>query len=196
MKILKSLVIVVAMAALVGGATNAYFTASYTVSGNTFSTGTMEFDIRQTNADTQHLPFSFTGMLPGQVGEDQFNVFNHANSSEMKYRLYFTPTAGNPIPWDKIKFEAYKCNWFGPPPASSCGSWPGSPNAEGWVKDFDGSSEVTSIVSPATIDPNNSHVWKFKFWLDESAGNAYKNTTAIFDIVGQGTQPSNPGWTE
>jgi len=192
-KILKSLVIVLAMAAMVAGATNAYFTASYTVSGNTFSTGTMEFDIRQTNTDTQHLPFSFTGMLPGQIGEDQFNVFNHANSTEMKYRLYFTPTTGDPIHWDKIKFEAYRCNWN---VGGSCGNWPGSPTAEGWVKDFDGSSEAASIVSPATIGPNISNYWKFKIWLDTSAGNDYKNATATFDIVGQGTQPSNPGWTE
>lgn len=193
LRITKSLITIVAVLAIAAGATGAYFTTSYTVHGNAFATGTLEFDIRATNVDTVHLPFQFSGMMPGQWGEDQLNVFNHANSSEMKYRLYFTPTAGNPVPWDKISFEAYRCNWY---VGVSCGDWPGSPTAQGWVKDYDGSSALASIVSPATIGANISNYWKFRFKLDESAGNAYKNVSATFDIVGQGTQPSNPGWTE
>jgi len=47
MKIVKSLLIVVAVAAVAGGATYAYFSDTATMSGNTFSAGTMAIKIDQ-----------------------------------------------------------------------------------------------------------------------------------------------------
>lgn len=196
LRIFKSLFFIVAVAAIAGGATWSYFTASYTVNGNTFSTSKIAFDLRKTNVDTQNLPFKFEKLSPGECAEDQLNIFNHGDSIQMKYRFYFTPKSGNPLPYDKIRFEAYKCDYFGPSPESHCASWPSTPTESGFLKDFAGADASSSIISPANLGVNSSHVWKFKLCLDESAGNAYQNKSATFDLTSQGTQVTNPGWSE
>lgn len=188
--IIKSLLIIVAVAAVAGGATYAYFTHTETVTGNTFSTGSLSFNLRKTNTDTINLPFKFDGMTPGKCADGQLNVFNHSDSITMKYRFYFAPTGGSPIPYDKITVDAYKCDHYDS--GSHCASW--TLVKSGLLKNLDGSAD--HIVSPANEDPNISNYWKFHFCLDSSAGNDYQGTTATFNIVGQATQPENPNWTE
>lgn len=73
MKILKSLVVVFAMAAMVAGATSSVFTSSATVAGNTFATGTLEIRI---NGQASIPGFNVTNAIPGSTQSGQFGVNN------------------------------------------------------------------------------------------------------------------------
>jgi len=44
------------------------------------------------------------------------------------------------------------------------------------------------------ISPNNTHCYRFAFYLDETAGNDLQGGSAEFDIVINATQPENTGW--
>ena len=192
-KILLSLAIIAVVSAASVGATKAYFTASYTEPGNTFVSAKMEFDLRG-DAQTIHFPFQFTGLLPGVISvgsTDIVNVFNYADSSTMKYRLYFGYTGGDGNLYNNMRFNAYRCNYYNAGPV--CGSWT-QIVSNGWIKDYDGT--VASVLSPVNIDPNNSTWWKIETWLDSAAGNGLQGKTATFNLIGNGTQPINPGWTE
>ncbi|MFA6284910.1 MAG: TasA family protein [Parcubacteria group bacterium] len=70
--IIKSLVIVFAVAAIAGGATYAYFNDSKTISNNTFSAGTLTLDVTSGGS----IPFSFTNMKPGDTGDQTFTIAN------------------------------------------------------------------------------------------------------------------------
>ena len=112
----------------------------------------------------------------------------------MKYRLYFGFTGGEGNLYNTMKFNAYRCDNYSTLNPDGCDHWTGVNG--GWVKDFDGSTQAKSIVSPINIAPNNSNWWKIETWLDISAGNGLKNKTATFTLFGNGTQPTNPGWSE
>ncbi|HSJ70834.1 MAG TPA: hypothetical protein VLA29_04210 [Acidimicrobiia bacterium] len=43
---------------------------------------------------------------------------------------------------------------------------------------------------------NETHCYRFAFYLDETAGNELQGGNATFDIVIDATQPGNPGWAE
>ena len=184
----------IAMVSVVAvGATRAYFTATDVEAGNTFATGKMVFDLRK-DAQTQYLPFQFTSLLPGVIGTnstDIVNVFNHADSSTMKYRLYFAHTGGDGDLYNNMRFNAYRCDYYITGPV--CGSWT-QIVSNGWIKNHNGTTNY--ILSPVDIPSNHSHWWKMETWLDAAAGNSLQGKTATFDLIGNGTQPINPGWTE
>ncbi len=191
-RIIASLLIVIVVGTLSASATKAYFTSSYTENGNTLAAGKLVFDLRS-DTKTAHWPFQLSGLLPGVIvpgGTDIVNVYNHADSSTMKYRLYFAYTGGNGTLYNLVRFNAYRCNWYS---GGNCGSWT-QIVSNGWMKNYNGT--VGSIVSPVNIDPNNSTWWKIETWLDSTAGNGVQGTSATFDLIGNGTEPINSGWTE
>lgn len=75
--IAKSLVIVVAVAAVASVATWAYFSSQASVVNNTYSTGTLEIQLRNANG-TSHAVTGFTvsNMKPGDCVEKTFAVLN------------------------------------------------------------------------------------------------------------------------
>lgn len=74
MKILKSLVIVLAMVAMVAGATSSIFTSQASVAGNTFATGTLEIRI---DGQASIPGFNVTNAAPGDSKSGQFGVNNY-----------------------------------------------------------------------------------------------------------------------
>lgn len=74
MKIFKSLVIVVAMAAMIAGATSSVFTSQATVAGNTFATGALEIRI---NGQASIPGFNVVNAAPGDSESGQFGVNNY-----------------------------------------------------------------------------------------------------------------------
>lgn len=76
--IIKSLAIIVAVAAVAGGATYAYFSSTASVTNNTYSTGTLDIQLRNAN-DTSHAITGFTvsNMKPGDCVEKTFAVLNY-----------------------------------------------------------------------------------------------------------------------
>lgn len=74
MKILKSLVIVIAMAAMVAGATSSIFNSTASVNGNTFATGILEIRV---NGQPSIGGFNYTNAAPGGVATKSFTLQNY-----------------------------------------------------------------------------------------------------------------------
>src|SRR6056297_578538 len=74
-KILLSLAIIGVAAAMVVGATTAYFTSTETSEGNTFSAGTLELSLSGQSA--QDFSVNFSDMAPGEwTGEKKLHLKN------------------------------------------------------------------------------------------------------------------------
>lgn len=72
--IIKSLVVVIAVAAVAGVATWAYFSSQATVTGNTYSTGTLEIRV---NGEPSIAGFTAENMAPGDCKAGEFTVMNY-----------------------------------------------------------------------------------------------------------------------
>ena len=95
--IIKSLLSIVAVAAIAGGATWAYFTDSKTVNNNTFSTGTVKISVENPNGT---LPFKVTGMAPGDSEELRIDI---ENTGSLDVTLSGNATGA----WDGIGGDAF-----------------------------------------------------------------------------------------
>lgn len=73
-RIAKSLVMILAVAAVAAGATSAYFTDRATISNNTFSTGVLEIRI---NGLENRAGFNYTNAVPGDVASYTFSLQNY-----------------------------------------------------------------------------------------------------------------------
>ncbi|KKP80350.1 MAG: hypothetical protein A2271_04715 [Candidatus Moranbacteria bacterium RIFOXYA12_FULL_35_19] len=76
--IIKSLLVVVAVAAVAGGATWSYWSDTVTSSENSFASGTMELEINDNlSAATASAVFNVTGLYPGaDIPEQNFKIEN------------------------------------------------------------------------------------------------------------------------
>lgn len=192
-KILISLFVIGVVSVASIGATRAYFTDSYTVTDNTFAAGTLSFDIRGHGGDfpDEGIPVDASGMVPGEVDTTYFEVYNHANSIDMKYYLYTRRTGGNVNLYNMLRYRLYKCD----NPVSGpdlCTTW--VYRKSGWLKDLTDSNFATPHDND--VAPNGTHRWRLDLWLDSGAGDYYQGKSATFELTGFATQESNPGWSE
>lgn len=127
-KILVSLSVIAAVAAVVVGATTAYFSDTETSTGNTFTAGAIDLKIDNTSYVTdengvlvdspsntwvlsdldQQLFFSFADLKPGDVGEDTISL--HVNNNDawacMSIALTATPEHDVTEPEGEVDFTA------------------------------------------------------------------------------------------
>jgi len=75
-KILLSVAIIGAVAAIVVGATTAYFSDTETSTGNTFTAGTIDIAVDDQNPWSQSVPFVLADMKPSQVDYTNFAIKN------------------------------------------------------------------------------------------------------------------------
>ena len=193
--IIKSLLIIVAVGAVAGGATWAYFTAQGTSNGNTVAAGTLSLTPGLNSGSIM----SISGLAPGvwkyNVG-DSFDSTVHnlpllhiqnTGTLTFKYKIYpafVSQSVGGY--WELLHIRVYRAE--------------GSSNTyvkkwEGLLKDMD--TNVGSFMSGVgNLDPGSSHDWRFDIGLDSTANNTYQGATSTFNFVVDATQPENPGWTE
>ena len=87
-RIIISLSAIGLVAAIVIGGTWAYFSDAETSSGNTFSSGTMDFKIARPG-DTGHAIFDVSNLRPGQVVEGYLAVVNDSTEGlDMKWKAW------------------------------------------------------------------------------------------------------------
>jgi predicted ribosomally synthesized peptide with SipW-like signal peptide len=82
--IIKSLLIIVAVAAVAGGVTYSYFFDEETSTGNTFTAGTLDLEL--TNGETSNAPFVIGNVVPGWEKVITYTVKN-AGSVDGKLSL-------------------------------------------------------------------------------------------------------------
>lgn len=101
-KIVKSLFVVLAMTAMVAGATSSYYTSSAIISANAFSTGTLEIKV---NGESTLAGAYFPLTKPGETyTSDNYNISNSgpSNLSAQKMNLAVTYAGGSYAPlWEK-----------------------------------------------------------------------------------------------
>lgn len=194
--IIKSLVIVVAVAAVASVATWAYFTAQGTSVNNTVASGTIKLQSPGLNDGPI---MNISDLVPGQwkynVG-DSFDSGAHnlpmlhiqnGGSLTFKYRIYPTFVSQSVGGfWELLHVRAYRAEGTS---TTYVKKW------EGLLKDMD--TNVGSFMSGVgNLAPGNSHDWRFDIGLDQTANNTYQGATSTFNFVVDATQTDNPGWTE
>jgi hypothetical protein len=140
--------------------------------------------------DIQANPVSFSvdNLLPGVWSpREEITIYNTANSTvAVKYRLtdlFGTQSVGGF--YDQIQVRVIH---------KFCGGIDHSTVYEGALNAL----EVTSAtsISPAGLGVNITHCYIVQFALPTTAGNAFQDQDATFDLVFDATQPENPGWSQ
>lgn len=101
MKILKSLVIILAMAALVAGSTGALFSDQKSIAGNTFATGTLKLTLNKSAGK----PFSVSNAYPGYwTNWENMDIYN---TGTLPFEAYLTmiKTSGDTVLWDALQIQ-------------------------------------------------------------------------------------------
>ncbi len=166
MKILKSLVVVVAMVAMVAGATSSVFTSQASVNDNTFATGALEIRI---DGQASIPGFNFLNAAPGDSESGQFGVNNYGaphfvGSSTLSAKVLTVSavrTGGSNYLYNKLDVvvEANR-GWPTWMPVYS-GPLSGLSNADllapNWAELIAGSSEDVRYTVTLPSDANNSY---------------------------------------
>ncbi len=186
-RIIKSLLTIVAVGAIATGATGAYFTDQVTVANNHFTAGTkVDIDIRGAGATAQ----TFANMAPGVwTAPVEYQIYNLADSLPVKYRFQDNRVSESMSGfYDKINVRVRH-------------TFAGTSNPEAWPVVFSGplknlsiTSNVTAGIISPTLGSNITHVYYLEYQLSSSTGNEYRDATAVADIVFDATQDINPGW--
>lgn len=187
LKIAKSLLTIIAVAAIATGATGAYFTDQVTVANNQFTAGTkVDIDIRGAGATAQ----TFANMAPGVwTAPVEYQIYNLADSLPVKYKFQDGKVSESvPGFYNKINVRVRHTH-------------AGTANPESWPIVYTGlltNLNITSTGTPGIISPtlgsNITHVFYLEYQLDGSTGNTFQGATAVANLVFDATQAINPGW--
>jgi len=198
--ILMSLLVIGAVAAVIGGATTAYFSSSETV-GVSSTAGTMDLQVSKDsgtnwydgNTMTWSTPASWA---PGDTATLIVDVRNVGSSGALILGVGGENLGGTLGLVDVIHITEFDATEYG------YGDWMGAPVVGYWEPIFgdgDGTLTLREFVDspysgkffedwpPLTtdyLDPNASEVKRFKisFEFDPAAGNEYQGATASFDL--------------
>jgi hypothetical protein len=156
--------------------------------GNTIETGTVDFTIHHEAAET----FTLENMLPGEWTEPmRFRVWNRNSTTAIKYRFFSrfdSETVENLYRRMNVRVRHTHAGTANPE------SWPVIYN--GRLRNLHIDSTSTPGVIGSSLGINVGHNFYLEFQLDPTAGNDFQNASAVFDLIAEGTQTTNPGWSE
>lgn len=183
---ISALSIVMALGLTVGG-TLAYFTDTATSTGNTFSTGTLEINLLDQNADTVYESETvIDDWAPGETALVNFDVENDG-TLPINLRGFATGTWGDGglDSQDVVKVTQVE-RWNG-------SSWEllGGPFPGGLTGYFHYSPDGTD-ASLFEVAPGSRAQLQLTVVLDESAGNGFQNQTFTSSIQVEAKQVDAP----
>ena len=180
-KIFMSMLVIALAAALVGGATMAWFTDTATNPGNTFTAGTIDIVLQDHPDDIVETPiFNFTNIAPGwESGVVTVNVQN-AGSLPMKVRGVVSGTTVTAA--DKALYAALD-GQYKLPGMTAWSAWYAAP--------------ALPLTRALPLIPAGTTVTvELQFRLPDDTGNAAQGGSVTLDLTLTATQTDNPGWTE
>ena len=195
--ILKSLVIISAIAGLTVGATRAYFSDTEKSAGNTFSAGTLKFNIIDPVA-TGHQVFNVSKIKPGET-VTQYLVVANDGSLDMKWKAWLTETGAGTLDDElKVRWTIHPTTYTGVltgytnagPADSVIMDWTPIANLTG----PDNGNMVWASPGAVAFAPNWAAVYKVDVKMDEDADNTYKGATYTGDLNFYATQYEILGW--
>lgn len=107
-RIIKSLLVIVAVGAIAAGSTGAYFSDQETIAGNVFATGTLNLTVNHSAGK----PFSIQNAYPGYVSEwEHMDLFNEG-SLPFETFIRLTKDAGtDDALYNVARIEMYDSGW-------------------------------------------------------------------------------------
>jgi predicted ribosomally synthesized peptide with SipW-like signal peptide len=205
-KSIKSLAIVAFVAAIAIGGTMAYFSDTKKSTGNTFSSGTMDFRIARPG-DTDHRIFNVSNLNPGQSVEGYLAVVNDSTDDlDMKWKAWI-PDFSNGIldsvleikvtmnPSDFTEYDAFTAAGYtiaGPSPDILLQDWTHIHNLGNgntilaWNYDCCKSGSCSGGHEPFRVDW--AGIYKIEVRMQTTAGNAYQNQSFTGDLNFYATQ--------
>ena len=201
-RMLVAAVVLAAIAIMAFGAisTGAWFTDTDTVANNTLAAGKLDIDLRDAVGSGTVLPINVANMAPSEddwvpVGPAfAMNVYDQntpVSTLPAKYRFSFVnivPTGAANLN-DALRVRLY--HGFGGSPFSGDPwiVWEGSFNAFVFQSTH---PMMNTVLNDGIVPVNGSHVYQFKFHLDENAGNAYQGASVQFDLKVDAFQEADP----
>lgn len=108
MKIAKSALLILAVLALAGGATGAYFSDQESIAGNTYSTGTL-------NISLNHLvgkPFNISNAYPGLDSSWKYmDILNSPGTLPVESFVWLAKTGGSDELYNFLNINLYDSGW-------------------------------------------------------------------------------------
>jgi len=188
-KILKSLVIVVAMAAIAAGATGALFSDQESIAGNTFATGTLNLTLNHSAGK----PFNVTAAYPGyQTNWAYMDIFNGpyppvAGQLPFESYVWLSQSGGSAALYNALEIDLYDSGWD-----SNCGNGDDVLIYSGLLTGItgQGNSTQTSDNDPNSGGPGNDNVMPGnsdrvcqRLRLPSTAGNELQGLSTTFTEV-------------
>ena len=178
-KILLSLLTIVAVGASVSAATQAIFSDTGEIAGNTISTARVNIDIRGLASGEIPKPFDVVGLVPGQWTDwARAEIYNESDSTTVKYYMYVDNVTGGACAKTNLRVTTGHAGSDVNERARDV--YNGLINALAGVGNR---VEVTGSPPFATVLPNWTQVIQQRAQLDDSAGNAYQNTSCTWDEI-------------
>lgn len=201
--IIKSLLVVVAVAAIAGGATWAYFSDSETSTGNTFTAGTATIAL-DGDASNGAAYFTAANMKPGDTVTKYVAVKN-TGSINLLFRAYVNATTNtasttNPASYfadvleTKITLNPTDVATWTPrfDPVSNYVNY--NSNMAGIIgvsNAIDNDPEAFTYGADQQLQPNEYAVYKVEVTLPTTAGNEWQGASFVGDLVFEGVQFDN-----
>jgi len=175
MRILKSLVMIGVVAALVIGATSAYFSDTERISGNTFATGILDID------GTSNFPLNFTNLAPG--GTYTQDVAVHLGGTlpaDIYFGLKHESGADLSAVLSAAIYDVDNSTWV-----------------TGWNPVLYYFGNWTKAAT--NVSPGQWRTYRVYVRMDPGADNTYQNLTNHTQVILYGTQvgapyPGTPPW--
>ncbi len=196
-----SILVIAVAALLVGLGTLAYYSDSATSTANTFTAGTLLFNIKDPNT-VGHQAFNVTGMKPGVAEISCVAVANDSTEGmAMKWHAWIEGTSGTLGPALEARVILN--------PSAGCASADAS--IAGYVKAGTPNEVITDWTSFASLGSGNTvlqwvhaggydylpgwaSVYRIEVRIKPAAGNEFQGATYTGDLNFGATQADNPGW--
>lgn len=187
MKIVKSLIVIVAVLAIAAGATGAYFTDHADILGNQISSGTLKLNLDPATPNNA-TPIILANMKPGDgIANELHYRWNLRNDGtlNLKYRIRVinNTAAGNDELYNELRF---KLGEYSSGPNKDLGT-----NLK--LSDLEAGILIDNNVIPTAQDTRFRTVF-LRPYLPTTVGNGVQEETLDFDILFEATQTNNPGW--
>lgn len=181
-RLLLSLLVVGAVVTATAAGTQAVFTDSDNIAGNTVSTATVEIDARgESRGGIMAKPIVATGLIPGEYTSwARGVVYNKANSTNVRVYMYVDNLTGD---CGKINLRVTTGHANdGDPSERAHDIYKGALTG---LVGAGNRKEVTGYIfnAPTYLPANTSAVLQQQAQLDPTAGNGYQGTTCTWNEV-------------
>lgn len=192
LKILKSFIVIAAVAAIATGATSAYFTDQETVGGMQFSAGTLEIE---NSSDSWMTKVSFDNLKPGDTIRKWVKLTNTGSLDVASLKVSAVNKADASGLLDQVKVSVYgQVNGFDQ--GIYTPDWGNGKPVNSWLNNVDilGTAVYRDATAAHVLAPTKVDTIILDFKVPSSLDDTFQGASASFDLqfdAEQSTTPNN-----